>query len=75
MQVGTTPRTRERAMQQGKNPTVFAPLEGGTSRRSTVMRALRRISGVTSEYQSDSSSKRPAASVNSVSFVLDRQKR
>jgi hypothetical protein len=75
MKVGTTPRTRERAMQQGKEPTVFAPLEGGTSRRSTVMRALRRIAGVTSEYQSDSSSKRPVVSGNSVSFVLDRQRR
>jgi hypothetical protein len=72
MQVGTTPRTRDRAMRQGKQIPGFATLDGGTSRRSTVMRALRRISGVTSEYQSDSSSKRPAASVNSVSFVLER---
>ncbi len=71
MQVGTTPRNRDRAMRQGKIPG-FATLDGGTSRRSTVMRALRRISGVTSEYQSDSSSKRPAASVNSVSFVSER---
>jgi hypothetical protein len=74
MQTGTTPRTRDRAMRQGRNTPGFAPLECGTSRRSTVMRALRRISGVTSEYQSDSSSKRPAPSVNSVSFVLDRKR-
>jgi hypothetical protein len=75
MQSGTTPRTRERAMRQGEKIPGFASLEGGTSRRSTVMRALRRISGVTSEYQSDSSSKRPEPSVNSVSFVLDRNRR
>jgi hypothetical protein len=75
MQVGTTPRTHGRAMRQGKTIPGFAILECGNSRRSTVMRALRRVSGVTSEYQSDSSSKRPAASVNSVSFVLDKDRR
>lgn len=41
------------------------------SRRSTVMRALHRFSGVTSEYQSDSSSKPPACSARPISFVFE----
>jgi hypothetical protein len=59
---GTIARTGGHTMRQGLCPG-FAPQDCQTSRRSTVMCALPRVIAVTTEYQSDSSSKRPQASV------------
>ena len=52
-----------------------APLDCTSSRRSTVMRALPRATGVTTGYQRDSSSKRPMSSVVSAARPPTRRTR
>src|SRR6478672_4383002 len=59
---GTIARIGGDTMRQG-SPPGFAKLDCLTSRRSTVMCALPRPTAVTTEYQRDSSSKRPRSSV------------
>ena len=59
---GTIARIGELAMRHGPW-SQFATLDCTSSRRSTVMRALPRVTAVTTEYQRDSSSKRPRSSV------------
>ncbi len=59
---GPIVRIGELAMRYGR-PSQLATLDCTSSRRSTVMRALLRAIAVTTEYQSDSSSKRPRSSV------------
>jgi hypothetical protein len=59
---GTIARIGELAMRYG-HPSQLAILDCTSSRRSTVMRALPRATVVTTEYQRDSSSKRPRSSV------------
>ena len=63
MRAGTILSKRVIALRQGTDVPGSALVECARSRRSTVMLALRRAAGVTHEYQSDSSSKRPASSV------------
>ena len=59
---GTIARIGELAMRHGPW-SQFATLDCTSSRRSTVMRALPRVTVVITEYQRDSSSKRPRSSV------------
>jgi hypothetical protein len=59
---GTIVRIGELAVRHGQ-PSQLATLDCTSSRRSTVMRALLRDTAVTTEYQRDSSSKRPRSSV------------
>src|SRR5580704_10004521 len=58
---GTIARIGELAMRYGL-PSQLATLDCTSSRRSTVMRALPQATVVTTEYQRDSSAKRPRAS-------------
>ena len=60
---GTIRRTRELAMRYGRQRSQLALLDCTSSRRSTVMCARPRSGAVTTEYQRDSSSKRPRSSV------------
>ena len=53
----------------GLAPEASAKLDWRPLRRSTVMLALRRATGVIRGYQSDSSSKRPRTSASS-SFLI-----
>ena len=62
MHIGTNQRIGGLVMRYGLR-SQLAPLDCTSSRRSTVMRALPRATGVTTEYQRDSSSKRPMSSV------------
>ena len=62
MHIGTNQRIGGLAMRYGLR-SQLAPLDCTSSRRSTVMRALPRATGVTTGYQRDSSSKRPMSSV------------
>jgi len=62
MHIGTNQRIGELVMRYGTR-SQRAPLDCTSSRRSTVMRALPRATGVTTGYQRDSSSKRPVSSV------------
>jgi hypothetical protein len=59
---GTIVRIGDLAMRYGL-PSQLATLDCTSSRRSTVMCALLRATVVTTEYQRDSSSKRPQSSV------------
>ena len=59
---GTIARIGELAMRYGL-ASQLATLDCTSSRRSTVMCALPRATAVTTEYQRDSSSKRPRSSV------------
>jgi hypothetical protein len=59
---GTIARTGDLTMRYG-HPSQLATLDCTSSRRSTVMCALPRATAVTTEYQRDSSSKRPRSSV------------
>ena len=59
---GTIARIGERAMRY-RQLSQLATLDCTSSRRSTVMCALPRATAVTTEYQRDSSSKRPRLSV------------
>ena len=59
---GTIARIGELTMRYGPL-SKLATLDCTSSRRSTVMRALPRTTAVTTEYQSDLSSKRPRSSV------------
>ena len=59
---GTIARIGELSMRYGQ-PSQLATLDCTSSRRSTVMCALPRATVVTTEYQRDSSSKRPRSSV------------
>ena len=72
---GTIVRIGELAMRYGR-PSQLATLDCTSSRRSTVMRALPWATGVTTEYQRDSSSKRPALAAvlrfGDVAVQLDR---
>jgi len=65
MDIGTNQRIGGLAMRYGRR-SQRAPLDCTSSRRSTVMRALPRATGVTTGYQRDSSSKRPMSSVTLV---------
>ncbi len=56
-------RTSGLALRYGRGPSQLARIDCMASRRSTVMRALSRDTAITTEYQRDSSSKRPPASV------------
>jgi len=60
---GTIQRTGEQRMRRGRGRPRLATLDCPPSRRSTVMCALPRAIAVTTEYQRDSSSKRPRSSV------------
>ena len=60
--IGTNQRTGDLTMRYGFR-SQLAPLDCTSSRRSTVMCALSRVTGITTEYQRDSSSKRPMSSV------------
>ena len=62
MHIGTNQRIGGLVMRYGLR-SQRAPLDCTSSRRSTVMRALPRVTGVTTGYQRDSSSKRPVSSV------------
>jgi hypothetical protein len=62
MDIGTNQGTGDLTMRYGLR-SQLAPLDCTSSRRSTVMCALRRATAVTTEYQRDSSSKRPLSSV------------
>jgi hypothetical protein len=66
---GTIVRIGELAMRYGPT-SQLATLDCTSSRRSTVMCALPRATVVTTEYERDSSSKRPRSSV--VSAVRTR---
>ena len=68
---GTIVRIGELAMRYGC-PSQLATLDCTSSRRSTVMRALPRATAVTTEYQRDSSSKRPRSSVVFAARALTR---
>src|SRR5688572_29798593 len=59
---GTIARIGGLSMRYGQL-SQLAPLDYTSSRRSTVMGALPRATEVTTEYQRDSSSKRPRSSV------------
>ena len=62
MNIGTIQRIGDLTMRYGLR-SQFAPLDCTSSRRNTVMCALRRATGVTTGYERDSSSKRPMLSV------------
>jgi hypothetical protein len=62
MNQGTIQRTPALAMRPPAHAAEPATLDGCTSRRNTVMKALLRSAGVTHGYQSDSSSKQPTSS-------------
>ena len=62
MDIGTNQRIGDLIMRYGFR-SQLAPLDCTSSRRSTVMCALPRATGITTEYQRDSSSKRPMSSV------------
>ena len=64
MNIGTIQRIGDLTMRYGLR-SQLARLDCTSSRRSTVMCALRRATSVTTEYQRDSSSKRPVLSVAS----------
>ena len=68
---GTIARIGELAMRYG-HPSQLATLDCTSSRRSTVMCALPRATAVTTEYQRDSSSKRPRSSVVSAARAPTR---
>ena len=68
---GTIARIGDLAMRYGL-PSQLATLDCTSSRRSTVMRALPRATVVTTEYQRDSSSKRPRSSVASAARAPTR---
>ena len=68
---GTIVRIGELAMRYG-HPSQLATLDCTSSRRSTVMCALPRATAVTTEYQRDSSSKRPRLSVVFAARALAR---
>ncbi len=72
MNAGTIWRKRDKAMRQEAHASGLATIDSVHSRRRTVTAALHRANGVTREYQSDSSSKRPASSVV---FVFRRRNR
>jgi hypothetical protein len=63
MSAGMTWRKRDSTLRQEGQPSGLAIPDSVYSRRRTVTAALHRANGVTREYQSDSSSKRPASSV------------
>jgi hypothetical protein len=69
MHTGTNQRIGGLVMRYGRQ-SQRAPLDCTSSRRSTVMRALPRATGVTTGYQRDSSSKRPMSSVTLVTRVV-----
>ena len=69
MYIGTNQRIGGLAMRYGRQ-SQRAPLDCTSSRRSTVMRALPRVTAVTTGYQRDSSSKRPMSSVTLVARAL-----
>ena len=69
---GTIARIGELAMRYGR-PSQLATLDCTSSRRSTVMCALLRATAVTTEYQRDSSSKRPRSSVVSAARAPTRR--
>jgi hypothetical protein len=69
---GTIVRIGELAMRYG-HLSQLAPLDCTSSRRSTVMCALPRATAVTTEYQRDSSSKRPRSSVVSAARAPTRR--
>jgi hypothetical protein len=71
---GTIARIGELAMRYG-HLSQLATLDCTSSRRSTVMCALLRATAVTTEYQRDSSSKRPRASVVSAARSPDARQR
>jgi hypothetical protein len=60
--IGTNQRIGDLIMRYGFS-SQLAPLDCPSSRRSTVMCALSRATVITTEYQRDSSSKRPMSSV------------
>ena len=68
---GTIVRIGELRVRYGL-PSQLANLDCTSSRRSTVMCALLRATAVTTEYQSDSSSKRPRSSVVFAARALAR---
>ena len=68
---GTIARIGDLAMRYGR-PSQLATLDCTSSRRSTVMCALPRVTAVTTEYQRDSSSKRPRSSVVFAARALTR---
>ena len=68
---GTIVRIGELAMRYGQM-SQLAPLDCTASRRRTVMCALPRATAVTTEYQRDSSSKRPRSSVVSAARAPTR---
>src|ERR1700681_593839 len=68
---GTIARIGELTMRYGR-PSQLATLDCTSSRRSTVMCALLRATAVTTEYQRDSSSKRPRSSVVSAARAPTR---
>ena len=70
---GTIVRIGELAVRYG-HPSQLASLDCTASRRSTVMRALLRVTAVTTEYQRDSSSKRPRPSVVSAARPPTRRR-
>ena len=70
---GTIARIGELAMRYG-HPSQLATLDCTSSRRSTVMCALPRATAVTTEYQRDSSSKRPRSSVVSAARAPTRRR-
>jgi hypothetical protein len=68
---GTIARIGDLTMRYGRL-SQLATLECTSSRRSTVMCALPRATAVTTEYQRDSSSKRPRLSVASAARAPSR---
>ena len=71
MDLGTIQRIGGLVMRYGFR-SQLAPLDCTSSRRSTVMCALLRATAVTTEYQRDSSSKRPMSSVTLVTRARHR---
>ncbi len=63
MHSGTIPRMGDQATRHDATASGLATEEGSSSRRSTVMCARPQTTEATTEYQSDSSSKRPLWSV------------
>src|SRR2546422_9688800 len=70
---GTIARIGELALRYG-SLSQLATLDCTSSRRSTVMCALPRVTVVTTVYQRDSSSKRPRPSVASAARAPTREK-
>jgi hypothetical protein len=68
---GTIARIGDLIMRNGP-ASQLATLDCTSSRRSTVMRALPRAIAATTEYQRDSSSKRPRSSVASAARAPTR---